>query len=503
MLAGQTKSRVYLSLKQRLDILRQLEDGVSMTQLAKEYEISDATIRRIRSQADQIRKQSQTPGIKDRKKFSKPKLEKLDASLHAWYQDQRVLDDCITDAILKEKAIELNKELGGPSTFTASKGWIWRFKHRHGISFRELNSENVNVDTRETEKFIQCFLQCLEEKGVEMQNVYSMDETGLMWKAFPRKTLIDATARRVYGKRIKQNRVTVGLCANAIGTHKLPPLFIHRCETPKALKHCKDRLSVVFKAQKNACLDQTVFTDWLEKHFKPAVRKYHLEAGIYGKVLLLVDKCRAHMLSPQLQLQNDNVEVVYLPTDTSLYLHPMQQGIMKSVKVSFRRRILNRILDFPGGVAEFYTDYDVKDCIDLVSEAWTDVTQVDIYNSWKKLVGYDATLLKGAREGQNNEHPYNPTDISSIKDTLKAIINETVSDKQVEKWLSICENVERDPDEFELEEEDFPIEKPDLHRDEDEIDRTIAKLILWSEGQSDFVKLHARLVKDYYDLVQR
>ncbi|XP_043258547.1 tigger transposable element-derived protein 2-like [Colletes gigas] len=401
--------------------------------------------------------------------------------------------------MIQEKAMELHKEFGGPSTFQASYGWLCRFKHRYGFTFRDYNGD-AKLDTKLTKKFTHSFLQRLEDKSIELQNVYSMDETGLVWKALPRKTVMYATARRVYGKRIKKNRVTVALCANAIGTHKLPPLFIHRYETPEALKHCRDRLPVIFKARKNAWIDQSLFADWLEEYFKPAVRKYQMENGIQGKVLLLVDKCKAHTLPRGRDTEENNFEIIYLPLDTSSNLHPMQQGIIKNVKVSFRRRVLSRILDFPGGVAEFYTDYDVKDCIDLVSEAWTDVTQVEIYNSWKRLVGFGTTVEEEAGEGQGKES-YEKADITAIKDAMRTILNEAISDKQVQKWLFICERAERDPSDFDS--EDCRDKTATLERDEDEIDRMIARLTLWSTRQSDFVKLHARVVKDYYDLVQR
>ncbi|XP_054007739.1 jerky protein homolog [Hylaeus anthracinus] len=502
MLPGQKKTRVCLSLQQRADILRQLEDGVSMSQLMKDYGISDATVRRIKSHAVQIRRQSHTRRFKDKKRFGKPILGDVDTRLYEWYQEQQAADDYVSNTMLKQKAIELNKEFGGPSSFTASQGWLWRFKIRHGIGCYEFTDDVADVDTRVTENITYCFLQRLKDEGIELQNVYSMDEMGLAWKALPRKILTDPLARRVYGKRTNKNRVTVGLCSNAIGTHKLPPLFIHRCHTPIALKHCMNYLPVVFKAAKNAWIDQNVFADWLESHFKPAVKKHQFDTGSQGKVLLLLDKCRAHTLPPQTLMEDDNVKVAYLPKVSSS-MHPMQQGIVKSVKVSYRLRVLRRILNFPGGVAPFYADYDVKDCIDLVNESWTDVTQADICNSWKKLVGSGPTLKEKSGVGQNKEHLCDRSDITAIKDTIKTIVNEAVSDKDAEKWLSLCEKVERDPDDVQLEEEEFLDERTTLHRDEDEIDRTIAKLTLWSERQSDIIKLHARLLKDYFDLVQR
>ncbi|XP_054004077.1 jerky protein homolog-like [Hylaeus anthracinus] len=495
MLSGRTKTCVNLSLEQRLDILRQLEDRVPQNQLAKNYGISVVTIHRIKKNAEKIRRQSQTPGTEGKKRFRRPVLVELDARLFTWYQGRRALEETVTNALLQEKAMKLNEEFGGPSNFSASNGWIWRFKQRHGISFDDPNNDAAIVDTRIAEEFTKRFMHRLAQEGIKLQNLYSMDDSGLAWKYLPPKVLINATIKSVYGKKARNNRVTVGLCANAIGTHKLPPLFIHKCKTPRALKHCWDHLPVVFKAQMNACMEQKVFTDWLENYFKPAVRNHQLQTGNHGKVLLLVAKSRTHELLPEVRTGDNNVEVVYVPTSSNLL--PMEREITSNVKVSFRRRMLSRILKFPEGVAEFCTDYDVKDCINFLNEAWTDVAPAVIYNSWKKLLGVDVT--EDQVEEQSRVCPGDTSDITTIKDIMKAIVKEPVSHKEVEDWLVACEKVEGDVD---LGRNDYPDEMTSLQLDTDEIERTIAKLVLWAETQSIFVKFHARVVKDYYDLIK-
>ena len=50
-----------------------------------------------------------------------------------------------------------------------------------------------------------------------------MDETGLFYRLLPRYTLLlpDEDDKTVRGKKIKKNRITLALCANADGSHKI------------------------------------------------------------------------------------------------------------------------------------------------------------------------------------------------------------------------------------------------------------------------------------------
>ena len=122
-----------------------------------------------------------------------------------------------------------------------------------------------------------------------------------MWKSLPQRILARAGRKRGFVNKVKNYRVTVGLCANATATHKLPPFFVCRYERPRALKHCWDTLPVIFKNQEMARVDWNVFAEWLEINFKPAVRRKQQETRSYGKVLLLLDSCAAHVLPPELE----------------------------------------------------------------------------------------------------------------------------------------------------------------------------------------------------------
>nr|XP_031844871.1 tigger transposable element-derived protein 2-like [Nomia melanderi] len=479
MSAERNSSYIVLSLQQRLEVLRKLEYAVPISQLATEYGVSVATIHRIKKNGVQLQQNSETSG-KIRKRMRKPVLHELDDRLYAWYLQQRAVCDRVTDAQFHKRALELNKQFAGPSTFTANKGWIWRFKKRHGIAVSKATAVNddADVSTKAEEEFIQGFLWRLEEENIQLEHVYNMDETRLMWKVLPPRVLAHA------------------------GTHKLPPLFIHDCEKSRALKHLNQHeLPVICRTQENSWVDKSVYEDWLENHFKPAVRRHQFESGCYGKVLLLVDSNDAHILAKPADIkeEKDNVEVVFLPTNTKSSLNPMCQGIMEEVKTSFRCRMLKKILDFPHGVTQFYSDYDLKDCIDIVTEAWKDVSRIALRDSWQKILG---NRVKEEVIVKNEPCDTTASSIISIRNTVNTIVGTTIGQQEIENWLTTCEKGEGDPNDM-CEKKKCSDQKVPSYLEEEEVERTFSNLLLWSLNQPEFIKLQIQVLKKYYEEMQK
>lgn len=71
-----------------------------------------------------------------------------------------------------------------------------------------------------------------------------------------------------------------------------------------------------------------IFRDWLKK----LDRKF---ASSNRKVLFLVDQCGAHMNLPSLSA----IRLAYLPANTTSVLQSMDQGIIKNVKVLYRKHL--------------------------------------------------------------------------------------------------------------------------------------------------------------------
>lgn len=72
-------------------------------------------------------------------------------------------------------------------------------------------------------------------------NIYNADETGIVYKMLPDKTM-EFKDVNCHGGKNKERRITAKVCANMSGTDKLPLLVIGRASNPCCFKHVKSLL---------------------------------------------------------------------------------------------------------------------------------------------------------------------------------------------------------------------------------------------------------------------
>jgi len=166
-------------------------------------------------------KMDSADGIKRRKVMKVAKYQDLDKAMEIWFIQKRSLNEPISGPLLCEKALEMNTKLKGPEDFKASGGWLHKFKSRHGIREFQIQGESLSADSSSAENFKQIFLLFAEKEGYSQDSVYNADESGLNWKALPRKSLASCQEHAARGFKVSKERVTIMTCANAAGTLKL------------------------------------------------------------------------------------------------------------------------------------------------------------------------------------------------------------------------------------------------------------------------------------------
>ena len=273
----------------------------------------------------------------------------------------------------------------------------------------------------------------LEDNEISDNNLYNVDETSLFWKMLPKKMLMSRNERRVSGEKIKKDRITLALCANASGSHKLPLLLINNCENPRALKHCQNNLPVIYTHDKNSWMNTAIFQSWYHNEFKPRVRRRQFEENSSGKVLLVIDNFIGHKL-PEEEMDDGDFKIIFLPPNTSPLIQPMDQGIISKLKKKFRRKLLQRVFEYENGVSEFYADYDIKDCIDLLNETWSVITSANIFNSWNQILDRETGIAERNSTGSST---------FSSETASSDVASETISDEEVTEWIDECGEAER------------------------------------------------------------
>lgn len=327
---GAPRKRKSLTAAQKKEIcLKKMSTPfLKQKDLASEYDVSEGMICDILREKDRwlaVDNTSYQAGLKREKKIPFPIIEE---SLALWMEKALQTGLIITDNILATKALEfafLCKE----EKFKGSVGWIENFKKRHNLKLYNIHGEAASAPIQDLNEM----RKNLQEKLIEYdpENIFNCDETGLFWKMKPTHTISNGP---VSGTKQSKDRVTVLFTCNATGNEKLRPLFIHKAENPRALKNInKKSLPVNYYWNKKSWMQVSIWNTYLK----------NLDATMRAQkrnILLLVDNAPTHALYENTNLTNINIE--YLPPNTTAHLQPCDQGIINSFKVRKCNNLLKK-----------------------------------------------------------------------------------------------------------------------------------------------------------------
>lgn len=89
------------------------------------------------------------------------------------------------------------------------------------------------------------------------EQLYNADESGLFYKMLPDKTYVAACEKTAPGRKIKKERITILMCANANGTNKIKPLVIGKAAKPRCFNEFDSPLE--YDNSKNAWMTTHIF----------------------------------------------------------------------------------------------------------------------------------------------------------------------------------------------------------------------------------------------------
>ncbi|KFD57160.1 hypothetical protein M513_02045, partial [Trichuris suis] len=245
-------------------------------------------------------------------------------------------------------------------------------KRRHGIHGREICGEKLSGDQLSADAFRVVLHTFMEEGGYDEEFVYNADKAGLNWKSLPTRSLVAHHEAHTSGHKARKERVTVMICANSMGSHRLPLFVIGKPANPRSFRNVK-KLPVVYSHQKKAWMNVHVFNEWFERTFIPEVKRYQSSIGKTGKVLLIIGNAPAHPSAECLNTIDEMATVKFLPPNVSSLIQPMDQGLIGTLKLLYRKQLLRQLLssedDTPESVASFYKRITLKDFCYMAAES--------------------------------------------------------------------------------------------------------------------------------------
>ncbi|XP_054744499.1 jerky protein homolog-like [Anastrepha obliqua] len=136
--------------------------------------------------------------------------EKVDEALLLWFNQIRSKGIPLSGQILKEKALFFNEKLGGLKDFKASSGWLYGWQNRHGVKEVSIQGEKMSsIGANEIDKCTKNFKMFVENHGFTREQVFNADETGLNYKALPKKTLDFCVNSYAPGWKMQKQRITL------------------------------------------------------------------------------------------------------------------------------------------------------------------------------------------------------------------------------------------------------------------------------------------------------
>ncbi|KAG7170856.1 Tigger transposable element-derived protein 7-like 3, partial [Homarus americanus] len=267
---------VTLSVNQKLELIRKLEAGASVSRVCNEYGVKKQTVSDIRKAKDKLTAFSLKYNVDAKSKSSsvgarKPMRVAKDTNLEeAVTNVQRSCGNVVHGVEIKAAAAKLASHMG-IENFEANDGWLWRFRNRHVMYNKITQDEAGRAPTEDIEPFRKRLNDLIKSEGLLISQVYNGDETGLYCRSLPRNTQAFKNEASSPGRKVSKERFSALFCSNADGMHRLK---LGRSARPRILKDMMHHLPVHYYHSKKSWFNMQIFNDWFFSHFIPPVQKY-------------------------------------------------------------------------------------------------------------------------------------------------------------------------------------------------------------------------------------
>jgi hypothetical protein len=284
-----------------------------------------------------------------------------------------------------------------------------------------------------------------------------MDETGLFFRLLPKYSILmpneDISSTR--GKKKTKDRVSLIVCANASGTHKIPCVMIRKPEKPTCIKN--QQWPVPYFNQAKAWMDVETCWKWFNEVFVPEIKR---RTG--HPVFLLMDNVPGHFNA----FERGNIRIIFFPPNCTSWKQPCDMGIIATLKKRYKYLYLKDILDFyelderlkqrkrelgkrlrRGVVGVSYGNpAHLLDAASYVNEAWDSVSSSSIKNAFNKVELMNLEPEPGA-ESENNVIA---TELAQTIESLNLSINQSeleefvhIDDESNEEYaIAVLEDIE-------------------------------------------------------------
>lgn len=290
------------------------------------------------------------------------------------------------------------------------------------------------------EDFIPLFHRTMVEHNISGSSLYNAAQTSLFYRQLPSTVQQRKTAKQ----HVPTNdRISLMVCTAADGT-KVPLAAVGKAKSPfidsesdeedeggktsgvnrkdeqgggsKDSGHGQDKgceparkPPIAYASQPNAWFDQKMTLWWIHEVFWP----FHTAQHGNRACVLLLDHCPAHIDLNQVEYDvplPENLKIVYFPVNMSRRRHPAEGGIIGTLKLAYKLKMVSSVLalfdilgGFHGAQERYYGSGDreagsgglacgdpatLLDCLFILNQVWNTTTKYAtttlILEGWKE-----------------------------------------------------------------------------------------------------------------------
>nr|XP_050035373.1 tigger transposable element-derived protein 6-like [Dermacentor andersoni] len=295
----------------------------------------------------------------------------MEKSLFTWLQDARSRGVYVSDAMIAEKARSLGKLLKMPDSFCYSRGWLHRFKSRHGIcnSRPHGSSSPTPAGRKDASEELPRSTSHVQLQTVladyTLNNIYYAQEMVFSYAALPMK---GSTREK---QRYKKQRLVVGLLYNLSGSHRWRPIVVGGTKRPHSFGTLFDPdIYCNYNYEPKVCLTASI----LVCHLKSLDENLCKEKR---RAIMLIDEARTDALN---DVYFCNLQVHFLPSDCVSDIATGNSSVIHGVKALYRRDLVLHSAMCKD--AELQTEISVRWALRTLSQAWMSLPSQVILDSW-------------------------------------------------------------------------------------------------------------------------
>ena len=132
--------RTRFSIAKKVEILDCVKTGTPRVEICRNYSIASSTLHTFLKHESKIREEFETNRDSSRQMIRNSPFHELEQGLVKWIRTVRDRKIALNGPMVQEKALEFATAMG-VKDFTASGGWLDRFKKREKLEFKVRKNE--------------------------------------------------------------------------------------------------------------------------------------------------------------------------------------------------------------------------------------------------------------------------------------------------------------------------------------------------------------------------